>query len=173
MTFIPTLALYTPTLSAPVESPGETDRYNVPTVFSGYISPVLVPLPLAFVKSPRNTLGLVQCAHPLQTSLSLSHPDPVPPSNNTPKPPSSSTNTHKPISSKIKSFPKQFPTINNPTDPPNHPQIIFTYPPSASSLPPPQTQHTISPLTQSSFHLLLPLETTFEMLIEMLETTTV
>ena len=43
-------------------------------------------------------------------------------------------------------------TTNNPTYPPNHPQLIFTYPPSASSIPPPQTQHTISPLTQSSFH---------------------
>ena len=42
--------------------------------------------------------------------------------------------------------------MNNRTDPPNHPQLIFTYPPSASSIPPPQTQHTISPLTQSSFH---------------------
>ena len=43
-------------------------------------------------------------------------------------------------------------TANNPTYPPNHPQIIFTYPRSTSSIPPPQTQHTISPLTQSSFH---------------------
>ena len=34
----------------------------------------------------------------------------------------------------------------------NHPQLIFIYPPLASSLPPPQTQHTISLLKQSSFH---------------------
>ena len=43
-------------------------------------------------------------------------------------------------------------TSNNPTYPPNYPQLIYTYPPSASSIPSPQTQHTISPLTQSSFH---------------------
>ena len=43
-------------------------------------------------------------------------------------------------------------TINNPTDPPNHPQLTFNYPPSASSIPPPRTQHTISPLTPPSFH---------------------
>ena len=43
-------------------------------------------------------------------------------------------------------------TTNNSTYPPNHPQLIFTYPPSASFISPPQTQHTISPLTQSSFH---------------------
>ena len=43
-------------------------------------------------------------------------------------------------------------TTNNPTNLPNHPQLIFNYPPSASTIPPPQTQHTISPLTQSSFH---------------------
>ena len=46
-----------------------------------------------------------------------------------------------------------FKTItNNPTSPPNHPQLIFNYPSSASTIPPPQTQTTISPLTQSSFH---------------------
>ena len=43
-------------------------------------------------------------------------------------------------------------TTNNPTNLPNHPQLIFNYPPSASTIPPPQTQHTISPLTHSSFH---------------------
>ena len=43
-------------------------------------------------------------------------------------------------------------TTNNPTYPPNHPQLIYTYPPSALSIPSLQTQHTISPLTQSSFH---------------------
>ena len=84
---------------------------------------------------------------------SLSHPNPATSSTNTPNPPSSPTNTHKPISSKINP-PKQFSTINNPTDPPNHPKLIFNYPLSASSIPPPpQTQHAISPLTQSSFHL--------------------
>ena len=53
-------------------------------------------------------------------------------------------------SSKMNLYPKA--TTNNPTNLPNHPQLIFNYPPSASSIPPPQTQHTISPLTQSSFH---------------------
>ena len=43
-------------------------------------------------------------------------------------------------------------TTNNPTNLPNHPQLIFNYSPSVSTIPPPQTQHTISPLTQSSFH---------------------
>ena len=43
-------------------------------------------------------------------------------------------------------------TTNNPTNLPNHPQLIYNYPPSASTIPPPQTQHTISPFTQSSFH---------------------
>ena len=52
----------------------------------------------------------------------------------------------------LKYPPKQLSTINNPTDPPNYLQLIFTYPPSASSLPPPQSQHTTSPLTQSFFH---------------------
>ena len=41
---------------------------------------------------------------------------------------------------------------NNPTNLPNQPQLIFNYPPSGSTIPPPQTQHIISPLTQSSFH---------------------
>ena len=43
-------------------------------------------------------------------------------------------------------------TTNNLTYPSNHPQLIYTYLPSASSIPFPQTQHTISPFTQSSFH---------------------
>ena len=43
-------------------------------------------------------------------------------------------------------------TTNNPTYPPNHPQLIFTYPASASSIPPPQTQHTITQSSKSSFH---------------------
>ena len=54
----------TPAPSAPVESPGKTDRYNVPTVLSGYTSPVPVSPPRTFAKSPRDTLGLAQCAHP-------------------------------------------------------------------------------------------------------------
>ena len=53
-----------PALSSPVKSPGETDQYNVPTVLSGYTSPALVFLPLTFVKSPLDTLGPAQCAHP-------------------------------------------------------------------------------------------------------------
>ena len=53
-------------------------------------------------------------------------------------------------------------TTNNPTDPPNHPQLIFTYLPSASSIPPPQTQHTISPLHNPLSILSLPLETISE-----------
>ena len=61
-------------LSAPVESPGETDRYNVPTVLSGYTSPALVFLLLTFVKSPRDTLGLAQCVHRLLNPSPLSHP---------------------------------------------------------------------------------------------------
>ena len=43
-------------------------------------------------------------------------------------------------------------TTNNPTNLSNHPQLIFNYPPLASTMFPTQTQHTISPLTQSSFH---------------------
>ena len=54
--------------------------------------------------------------------------------------------------------------MNNPTYPPNHPQIIFTYPRSASFIPPPQTQHTISPLTQSSFHPFSPSRNNFRIL---------
>ena len=114
------------------------------TALSGYTFPALVFLPLTFVKSPRDTLGLAQCAHPL-LNPSLSHPNRVPSSINT-----LLTNTHKTISLKMNPHPKT--TTNNPTNPPNHPQLIFNYPPSASTIPPPQTQHTISPLTQSSFH---------------------
>ena len=82
-----------PALSAPVKSPGETDRYNVPTVLSGYTSPALVFLLLTFVKSHRDTLRHAQCIHPLLNPLpSLSHPNPislffsVSPSTHTPKP---------------------------------------------------------------------------------------
>ena len=59
-------------------------------------------------------------------------------------------------------------TTNNPTDPSNHPQLMFTYPPSASSIPPPQTQHTISPLNNPLSILPLPLEATFEFYSKML-----
>ena len=58
-----------PALSAP----GETDRYNVPTVLSGYTSPALVFLLLTFVKSHRDTLGLAQCVHPLLNLSPVSH----------------------------------------------------------------------------------------------------
>ena len=92
------------------------------------------------------------CLSSSQTSPSLSHPNLVSSSTNTHKPSSSSTNTHKTSSSKMKPHPKQLSTTNNPTDLSNQPQLTFTYPRSASSLPPPQPQHTISPLTQSSFH---------------------
>ena len=40
----------------------------------------------------------------------------------------------------------------HPTNLSNHPQLIFNYPRSMSTTPSPQTQHTISTLTQSSFH---------------------
>ena len=95
------------------------------------------------------------CPSSSQPLPSLSHPNPVSsffsvsPSIHTPNPPPSLTNTHKTISSKM--YPLKT-TTNNPAYPPNHPQLIFTYRLSASSTPPPQTQHTISPLTQSSFH---------------------
>ena len=87
---------------------------------------------------------------------SLSHSNPVPslfsvsPSSHTPNPPPTLTNNHKTISSKTKPSPKT--TSNNPTYLPNHPQLIYTYPPSALTTPSPQTQQTTSPLTQSSFH---------------------
>ena len=72
VTFTPTLALSTPALSAPVESPGETHRYNVPTVLSGCYSFALVSLLLTFEKFPWDTLGPVQCAHfPLKLLLPL------------------------------------------------------------------------------------------------------
>ena len=85
-----------------------------------------------------------------QLSPFFLHPNPAPSSINTPNPASSLTNTHKTISSKMNPHPKT--TTNNPTNLPNQPQLIFNYPPSASTIPPPQTQHTISPFTQSSFH---------------------
>ena len=95
------------------------------------------------------------CPSSSQPLPSLSHSNPisssfsVSPSSHTPNPPPPLTNTHKTISSKTNPSPKT--TSNNPIYPPNHPQLIYTYPPSASSTPP-QTQYTTSPLTQSSFH---------------------
>ena len=111
---------------------------------------------LTSAKSPWDTLGLAQCAHPLLNPPSLSHSNPVSsffsvsPSSHTPNPPPTLTNNHKTISLKTKPSPKT--TSNNPTYLPNHPQLIYTYPPSASTTPSPQTQQTTSPLTQSSFH---------------------
>ena len=90
------------------------------------------------------------------TPPSLSHSNPISsffsasPSSHTPNPPPSLTINHKTISSKTKPSPKT--TSNNPTCLPNHPQLIYTYPPSALTTPSPQTQQTTSPLTQSSFH---------------------
>ena len=134
----------------------ETDRYNVPTVLFGYTSPALVFLLLTFVKSHRDTLGLAQCVHPLLNLSPLSHTLILylypslylhPLTHQIPHPHSQTTT--KPYLQKL--TPPKI-TTNNPTNPLNHPQLIYTYPPSASSIPPPQTQHTISPLTQSSFH---------------------
>ena len=105
--------------------------------------------------SPGHSWTCPMCPSSSQPLPSLSHPNHVPlsfsvsPFTHTPNPPPSFTNTHKIISSKINPPPKTI--TNNPTYPPNHPQLIYTYPPSASSIPSPQTQHTISPLTQSSF----------------------
>ena len=96
------------------------------------------------------------CPTSSQPLPSLSHSNPissffsVSPSSHTPNPPPTLTNNHKTISSKTKPSPKT--TSNNPTYLPNHPQLIYTYPPSALTIPSPQTQHTTSPLTQSSFH---------------------
>ena len=95
------------------------------------------------------------CPSSSQPFPSLSHPNPVSssfsisPSIHTLNPPPSLTNTHKTIFSKMK--PPQN-NHDNPTYPPKHPQLIFTNPSSASFIFPPQNQHTISPLTQSSFH---------------------
>ena len=90
------------------------------------------------------------CLSSSQLPRSLLHLNPVPSSINTPNAPSSLTNTCKTISSKMNLHPKT--TTNNPTNLPNQPQLIFNYLPSASTIPPPQTQHIISPLIHSSFH---------------------
>ena len=119
--------------------------------------------PAVFRKnSPGHSWTCPMSPYSTQTLPSLSHPNlvslPIPvssffsvsPSIHTSNPPPSLTNTHKTISSKINHSLKT--TTNNPNYPPNHPQIIFNYPPSASSISPRQTQHIISPRTQSSFH---------------------
>ena len=99
-------------------------------------------LPLTFVKFPRDTLGLPQCVHlPLNSPLPLTS-QPCTLIHKHSKFPIL-TNTHKTTSSKMSP---------HPTNLSNHPQLIFNYPRSTSTIPPPQTQHTISPLTQSSFH---------------------
>ena len=100
--------------------------------------------------SPGHSWTCPMCPFSSQPLPSLSHSNPVSPSSHTPNPPPSLTNTNKTISSKTNPTPKT--TSNNPTYPPNHPQLIYTYPPSASSTTPPQTQYTTSSLTQSSFH---------------------
>ena len=102
------------------------------------------------------------CLSSSQISPSLSHPNLVSSSTNTHKPSSSSTYTHKTSSSKMKPHPKQLSTTNNPTDLSNQPQLTFTYPPSASSLPPPQP-HIPSLLSHNLLSILpLPLETIFK-----------
>ena len=71
---------------------------------------------------PSSSQPLPSLSHPNTVSSSFS----VPPSIHTPNLPPSLTNIHKTISSKMNS-PKT--TSNNPTYPPNHPQLIFTYSP--------------------------------------------
>ena len=137
VTFTPTLALQTPALSAPLESPGEIDRYNAPpTVLSGCTSLALASNQLIFKKFLQDTLGPVKCAHlPLPPLLKLSPYLIFKYSQN----------------SKILIFKNEPPkTINNSPDLLNHPQL--NYPSSVSSLPPPQPQPSTCPLTQSCFH---------------------
>ena len=106
--------------------------------------------------SPGHSWTCPMCPSSSQPLPSLSHSNPisssfsVSPSSHTPNSPPPFTNNHKTISSKTNPSPKT--TSNNLNYPPNHPQLIYTYPPSASSTPPPQSQYTISPLTQSSFY---------------------
>ena len=89
--------------------------------------------------SPRHSWTCPMCPSSSQPLPTLSHPNhvsssfSVSPSIHTPNPLPSLTNTHKTISSKMNP-PKT--TMNNPTYPPNHPQLIFTYPPSALTTPP-------------------------------------
>ena len=64
--------------------------------------------------------------------------------------------------SKILIFKNKTPNINNFSDLLNYPQLTFIYPPSASSLPPPQPQSSTCPLIQSSFHHFVFCQTAFE-----------
>ena len=104
------------------------------------------------------------CPSASQPLPSLSHSNPVSssfsvsPSFHSPNPPPPLTNNHKTISSKTNPSPKT--TSNNPTYLPNHPQLIYTYPPSASSTPP---QTNIPTLSHNPLSILpLSLETTSE-----------
>ena len=74
---------------------------------------------------------------------------------------SSSSNTHKTQKSSSKMNPQSISIINNSLDLPKHLQLTFTYPPSGSFLPPPQSQPYTS-LTQSSFHPSLPPKTAYQ-----------
>ena len=102
---------------------------------------------------PGHSWTCPMCPSSSQPLPSLSPPNPVsssfPISQSTHSPNStpSLTNIHKTIFSKLNPHKT---TKNNPTYPSNHPQLIFTYPPSASSIPPLQTQLTISPLFHHS-----------------------
>ena len=104
--------------------------------------------------SPGHSWTCPMCPSSSQLLPSLPNSNPVSslfsvsPFSHTPNPPPPLTNNHKTISSKTK--PSSKTTSNKPTYLPNHPQLIYTYPPSALTTP--QTQHTTSPLTQSSFH---------------------
>ena len=94
--------------------------------------------------SSSQPLSSLSHSNPISSSFSVS------PSSHIPNPPPPLTNNQKTISSKTNPSPKT--TSNYPTYLPNHPQLIFTYPPSALTTPSPQTQYTTCPLTQSSFH---------------------
>ena len=93
--------------------------------------------------SSSQPLSYLPNSNPVSSFFSVS------PSSHTPNPPPPLTNNHKTISSKTK--PSSKTTSNKLTYLPNHPQLIYTYPPSALTTPS-QTQRTTSPLTQSSFH---------------------
>ena len=118
--------------------------------------------------SPEHSWTCPMCPSSSQPLPSLSHSNPISssfsvyPSSHTPNPPPPLTNNHKTISSKTNLSPKT--TSNNPTYPPNHPQLIYTYPPSALSTPPPQLKPNIPPLlSHNPLSILpLPLETTSE-----------
>ena len=125
--------------------------------------------PTDFCKiSPGHSWTCPMCPSSSQPPPSLSHPNPVSlsfsvsPSTHTPNPPPSLTNTHKTISSKINLPPKT--TTNNPIYPPNHPQLIYTYHPSVSSIHLYHLKPNIpSLLSHNPLSILpLPLETTIE-----------